>query len=176
MQLNINTPRGLHSQRHEQELISALSIKWPNLSWVDTPKNMPASVDGLWINKHGSVHAVVEIKCRDMTEDLFLGRYNGEWLITAAKLKQGCTAAVLLGAPFYAYLALVPDGVLYYRKISNGHGKHLANWREEETTTPRNINGGCVERVNAFLPMQQGTRIHYRRSKVSDYYGHSSGA
>lgn len=176
MQLNINTPRGKHSQRHEQELISALSVKWPNLSWVDTPKDMPAAVDGLWINKHGSVHAVVETKCRDLTEDLFLGRYDGEWLITADKLKHGCTVAVLLGVPFYAYLALVPDGVLYYRKISDSRGKRLANWREEKTTTPRNINGGSVERVNAFLQMRDATRIQYRRSKVSDYYGQAVGA
>lgn len=176
MHLNINTPRGKHSQRHENDLISALSIKWPNLAWVSTPKDMPAAVDGMWINKYGIIHAIVETKCRDMTEDLFLGRYDGEWLITADKLKRGCTAAALIGAPFYAYLALVPDGVLYLRKVADGKGRRLATWREETTGTPRNINGGYVERVNAFLQMRHSTRIQYRQSKVGDYYGHSSGA
>ena len=170
MKLNINTPRGQKSLEYEKEVTTFFERANEGLQWIDTPKGMPAAVDGVWI-RYGELKSVAEIKCRDMSEDTFFGRYKAEWLLSVDKLEKGRLAAKLLGVPFFGYLALIQSGIVLYKSLYDGEGRPTAEWTEKRTGTPKNINGGYVERLNAFIPMEDAWQMTYRVSKSVENYG-----
>jgi hypothetical protein len=146
VKLNINTPRGQKSLEYEKEVTTFFERANDGLQWIDTPKGMPAAVDGVWV-RYGELKSVAEIKCRDMSEDTFFGRYKAEWLLSVDKLEKGRLAAKLLGVPFFGYLALIQSGIVLYKSLYDGEG------------------------LNAFIPMADAWQMTYRGSKNVESYG-----
>jgi len=169
MNLNINTPKGKKSLVYEKELTSFFERHNEGLKWIDTPKGQPALIDGIWI-RDGEIKSCSEIKCRDLTEAKFLNEYKAEWLVSVDKLENGRLAAKLLGVPFFGYLALVRSGVVYYKELYNSEGEPSCEWIEKHTVTPKNINGGKVRRLNAFINMEDAWRINYTTERLIQSY------
>lgn len=124
------------------------------LRYVETPKDQPATVDALILSDSG-IKAVVETKCRyNVAIDFFMTVFNGEWLVTLDKIIDASRTAKLLGVPLVGFLYLVKDKTLLVQRIANPDGRFTAEMKIRTTKTQTTINGGEIERTNAFIDMR----------------------
>lgn len=121
----------------------------PGISVIQTPKHLPADVDGV-IVKGGEAIAVYEAKCRDMTRQQ-LAKFGNEWLLTFDKLQKGADIARSLCVPLIGYLYLVPDHVVLSVRLADRCGQFLPRMRLERTETQECCNGGQIVRTNAYI-------------------------
>ena len=156
--LDIKSKRGRSSLRFEQEAIEKFSLAHPEYRFIETPKDRPAAVDGVFM-KGGVINSVVEVKTRNVTNEEMRNRFENKWLVTADKIDAGRAAGSLLGVPFVGLLYLIPDETLLALRITNERGEWAFRFERKETTTQKTINGGQVERVNAFLPLATAREI-----------------
>lgn len=155
--MDILTVRGQESARHELRAAELFERRF-RYRYNHTPKERPAVVDAV-VTKDGAISCIVETKCRDMTYDLLMGRYRGEWLITLDKLERAAALAKGLCVPLVGCLYLIPDDLLLVLTITRPDGSWALEFRRERTGTQETINGGFIHRINAYLPMHGATVI-----------------
>lgn len=156
--MDILTPKGEETLRQELRAIELFQKKFTGVRYVHTPKNKPASVDAVLV-KDSEIVAVVETKCRQMTLNDLLFKFEGDWLITWDKVVAGRDVALSLRVPFVGLLYLVPDDTLLVQKITDADGEWNVDMRIKETTTQRTVNGGSAVRYNAYISMENATKI-----------------
>jgi len=155
MGLDINTPKGQESLGHEHEARQQFLAAHPDCSYVETPKNEPGIVDAV-IVRNNEIIAVIECKARNLTQSK-LNEF-GTWLITWEKVQQGIKLGKDLCVPFIGFLWLIPEQTLLVIPISHKNGQLVNPITIEATTTQKTINGGTVERNNAYIPIK-GARV-----------------
>jgi hypothetical protein len=150
--MDILTLAGQKTLKDEQRAADLFCARYPQFSYVQTPKDMPAYVDALLIDC--GLAAAVETKCRyDMDLQKFRTEYNQEWLVTKEKITKASEIAAGLGIPLVGFLYLVPSDCLLVQKITDSFGNLVCNIRTQDTYTQRSINGGRVLRTNGFINM-----------------------
>lgn len=137
-------------------MISHIKKVWPDISFAETPKDLAADCDGVLIHNDTLV-GLYESKCRNLT-------YNelqkfGSWLVTHDKLERCKELSKALHVPFLGFLYLIPDQRVLYWKITNEDGKYQFNIEVKPTVTQATINGGQIERMNAYLPIKYSKEI-----------------
>ena len=150
MSLDINTPKGQESLAQEQEMLDLLHKAFPLATFAQTPKDLPADVDGFAIMGANKVAAVFESKCRDMSRAQ-LSKFGDEWLVTFEKIQKGAQIAKSLCVPLVGYLYLVPDKKVLMVRIADENGNFLPKIRIERTETQATTNGGQIVRTNAYI-------------------------
>jgi len=153
--LDINTPLGQESLRHEQEAAALWENLNPGWKYVTTNKAAPCVVDGI-LMRGGEIAAVVETKARSVDEKGFAEQFNSEWLMTLAKLEKAKAIAHGMGVPLVGFLYLIPSQVLLVRRLAE-NGEFVVPMRIDNTTTQATINGGTAVRCNAFINMAGAT-------------------
>lgn len=152
--MDILTSKGQKSLAFEREAIATFCLANPEYRFIETPKDKPAKVDGVFM-KGGALNAVVEVKARKLSREVLRDALGDTWLVTFDKLKDGRMASELLGVPFVGLLYLLPERMLLALQITNDAGEWTLEFETRDTVTKRTINGGSVERENAFLPLEK---------------------
>ena len=156
--LDVNSPKGQESLEHELRAVELWQHCYSDFTYVHTPKNGAALVDAVIVDNDTNVVAVVEQKSRNMSLEQ-LNKWNMEWLITFDKIKAGQKTAKALGVPFIGFLYLIPDDLLLTKQLSNAKGEWTCDFRTDITETQETINGGKIERLNAYIDMTEAKHI-----------------
>lgn len=156
MSLAIHTERGQEFAAHEE----AMRLMWEGITgwqYISTPKDQPASVDAVLLDRDGMLAGTAETKCRDMTVEEFASRHRYQWLITFDKLCDGRRVSKRLGVPFYGFLYLVPSEVLMVIRISNERGQFVVPMTNLESDTKYDCNSSSADarRYNAYIDMNK---------------------
>jgi len=97
--MDIKTPRGRESLKAEHRAMEIFAKHFPDYEYCETPKDKPADIDAFLI-KQNQIMRVVETKCRDMTIEEFIGRYNYQWLVVSCSVVEHsfntCSTSVAL--------------------------------------------------------------------------------
>jgi hypothetical protein len=156
--LDVNSPKGQESLEHELRAVQLWSHHYTDFTYVHTPKDGPALVDAVIVDNDTNVVAVVEQKSRNMSLEQ-LQKWNMEWLITMDKIEAGRYVGNALGVPYIGFLYLIPDDLLITQKISDKDGKWTCEFRTDITETQETINGGKIERLNAYIDVTGAKQI-----------------
>jgi hypothetical protein len=150
--LDILTPKGQQSAAHELDAVNLWMNRWPGFQYAHTPKDKPVAIDAMII-KDGKIVAGVEVKCRyRLSLHQFRTTFNSEWLVTAQKLDDCAAICSMLHIPLVGFLYLVDDRTLLHAKLYE-NGQWIIPMRRERSVTQRTINGGSIERENAYIDM-----------------------
>jgi hypothetical protein len=155
--LDINTPKGQETLTEELQAVALFTARYPQVSYVHTPKRGAATIDALLI-KTGQLCGIVETKCRRMTRGQ-LRSFGNEWLVTWDKIDGARRIAAGVGVPLFGFLYLVPDRTLLVVTIADSNGSLVSSVRVEATQTQRTVNGGLAIRNNAFIDTQSAKVI-----------------
>jgi hypothetical protein len=155
--MDILTPKGQETLAHEAEAIALFERDYHFHRFLHTAKHKPLAFDGM-VLEGDDLQAIVEIKCRNMTEKQFRNTHQAEWLVTHDKILRCAAAAKIIGVPLSGWLYLVPDKVLLMRRLADAEG-NIVDMRLDRTTTQATVNGGSATRVNAYIDMSKAKRI-----------------
>lgn len=153
MGLDVLTKKGKKALSDERKAMSAFFNKF-SFKPVETPKNKPAICDGLLFSwPECEMKAVYEVKCRYDVDDIeFFCAYDGEWLVSEAKLKGCKNLADGLGVDFVGFLYLAKSSTLLWKVIDN--------WKTKKTYTSKTVNNSqVVEKDNGFIDMRDAKCI-----------------
>ena len=150
--MDINTKRGQSSLNYERDAIEKFSLIHPEYRFIETPKDRPAAVDGVFM-KGGVLHSVLEVKVRNLTRAMLRDSFDDTWLVTMDKGEAGRVLSRLLRIPFVGMLYLLPEERLLTLRITDEKGEWALDFDTKETVTQKCINGGEATRLNAFLPL-----------------------
>lgn len=156
--MDILTPKGQETLKQERKAIQIFTSTFPGFSFIETPKDTPADIDGI-IVKDDVMISGVEVKCRTMTAADLAKKYNYQWLVTADKLDRGVSACERLGVDFRGFLYLVPDDMLFIVPIFSYKDGWLIEPEYEMTKTQATVNGGVAERLNAYIDVSKAKVI-----------------
>lgn len=109
-----------------------------------------ARLDGV-LMKNNKIHRVCEVKVRFMSLEQL--RDMGSLLISYDKLHHGREASRAFRAPFVILLYLVGSDNIVSIKMTNDDGEFISAFKKEVTTTEKNMYGGSVDRLNAFVDL-----------------------
>ena len=151
--MNIKTELGRLSLRMEREAIDRFIELNPDYSFMETPKGRYAALDGT-LCADGEIRGVVEVKTRNMTRAKMRDVFKDTWLLSMDKLEAGKAASMILQVPFVGILYLLPEKITLMLTITDERGNWLFDFEKKKTITMENVNGGEVERLNAFLPLK----------------------
>ena len=152
--LDVLTPKGQKSIVDEQKAKAIFLRNFSEYNYIETHKDKSADVDA-FLTKDLVIKAIIETKCRyDVTIEEFKERYKSQWLITFDKLERAKVLAKILQVDVVGFLYLVQSETLLVQKIIDD-GEYVGRIVIEKTKTQKTINGGSVERVNAFIDMTQ---------------------
>ena len=159
--MDILTTKGQQSARDEQDAINIWLNRYPAFSYIHTDKDRESAVDGC-IVKDGSIHAIVETKCRyNLSVEKFMKEYGGMWLVTFDKIMVARSLSKKLCAPLIGFLYLVEDKTLLFKKIIDDNGEFACgDMLVKKTLTQRTINNtNQIARDNAFIDMRDAKII-----------------
>ena len=156
--MDILTPKGQQSKKHETIAANIFCKEFPDITYIETPKDKPAKIDALLFS-HGEIIRAVETKCRNTTLDEFRNSFKNEWLITFEKVDSCRLLSAALGVPLVGFLYLIPSNVLMVVQISDERGIFTQKIRIEATKTQQTINGGTAVRNNAYIEMNNSHLI-----------------
>jgi len=154
--LDINTPKGIPFGKLQFEAIEIVLPYMNGMSFVHTPVTGAASVDGFFY-KDNVITALAEVKSRQCSLEHFMTVFKGEWLITAQKLVNLKLYCQCFGVVGYGILYLPKSGIVLKRKLVY-NGSFVEEFRRETTKTQKSVNGGEIERLNAFVPMHRAMK------------------
>lgn len=140
------------------DAIQSFLGKYPDFDFIETPKDQPADIDG-FIVKGGTIISGVEVKCRMMSYNDLISKFNSEWLITYDKIERGIAICRSLGIDFRGFLYLVPEQILIIVKIWDYKTREDCIMKIEETRTQATVNGGSIVRLNAYVDVSNATVI-----------------
>lgn len=115
-----------------------------------------ARLDGI-LMKDNKIHRICEVKVRWMS--LKTLKDFGSYLISYDKLEAGREASRAFCAPFVILLYLVDSDNICSIKMTNEKGQYITPFKKEITTTNQNIDGGSVDRLNAYVQLDRLTII-----------------
>jgi hypothetical protein len=153
--MDIKTPRGRESLKAEVRAMEIFAKHFPDYEYCETPKDKPADIDAI-LTKQNQIMRVVETKCRDMTMEEFIGRFNYQWLVTFDKLEKGRKISHALQVPFIGFLYLIKSDTLLVQQIANEFS-YVPEITILLTETQKTINGGRITRSNAYIDMSNAT-------------------
>ena len=142
----------------EKAAIRIFLERYRDFSYVETPKDQPADIDG-FICKGTTMVSGVEVKCRMMSYRDLMNKFNSEWLITYDKIERGIAICRSLGIDFRGFLYLVPEQILIIVKIWDYKTREDCIMKIEETRTQATVNGGSIVRLNAYVDVSNATVI-----------------
>lgn len=152
--LDINTKKGQVSLSDERLVAKWVEQKF-DVSYIETPKDSPATVDAIILKKDNTIQAVIETKCRyNLTLEAFNSKFSCEWLVTWEKIRGAIKISSGLGVPCVGFLYLVEPKILLVKKLAFPDGKLSSEIRLSTTETQATINGGLANRTNAFILMR----------------------
>lgn len=111
-----------------------------------------ALLDGVLI-KDNKISRIVEIKVRWMSLDELKAR--GSYLISYNKLEHGRAVSRAFKVPFIILLYLVDSDNICSIQMTREDGEFITPFETKVTTTKKNIYGGQVERVNAYVSLHR---------------------
>ena len=156
--VDIKTTKGKETVIQELECVELFESLNTEFKYVHTDKNKPIPFDGLLL-KNSQLYAIVETKCRIVSEERFRNEFNNEWLITFDKLLNCANASKSLQVPLVGFLYLVPDKVLLIKRLTDDNGQFVCQFRCQNTKTQATVNGGEANRLNAFVDMTNAKRL-----------------
>lgn len=142
----------------EREAIVLFEESFPGYKFIETPKDLPADIDGLVIHKDKLV-SCVEVKCRNMTMDTFANQYGKQWLVTADKIDRCVSVSKSLGIDFRGFLYLVPEKTLLIVPIWSYEKGYVCQIDRQMSETQATVNGGTAMRENAYIHVENVTAI-----------------
>lgn len=151
MSLDVLTPKGQESAAQEVEQLEILSRADASVAFIHTPKDEPSDVDG-FVARDGVVTGMFMSSCRKATREQ-MRNWGDEFILTNDKVVKATQLAKQLCLPVYAFLYLVPDKVVLVQTLVNKRGEVMPKLRVERTRTQATINGGNVERSNAYISL-----------------------
>lgn len=128
--------------------------------FYQTPNGKPSKLDGCIVSK-GKLAGFFEIKSRDVSYDLFSGRYENEILLTYDKLWHAFSITKTLCLSFSVIYHLVPSKMILCKTVIDAEGMLLSPVRIIRSKTPSSVNGGEVFRNNAFIKMDDARVFRY---------------
>lgn len=156
--MDILTPKGQKTLEQEREAIQIFTNSFPGFSFIETPKDTPADIDG-FIVRDGTIISGVEVKCRTMTARDLSQKFKNQWLITADKVERGVDVCKRLGIDFRGFLYLVPDKMLFIVPIFSFKDGWLVEPDYEYSDTQATVNGGVANRLNAYIDVSKAKVI-----------------
>lgn len=156
--MDILTPKGQITVQQEKDAIRSFLERYPDYSYVETPKDQPADIDG-FICKGTTMISGVEVKCRMMSYHDLMNKYKAQWLITYDKIERGIAVCRSLGVDFRGFLYLVPEQILLVVRIWDCKTGETVGMEIEETRTQATVNGGSIVRLNAYVDVSHATVI-----------------
>ena len=157
--MDILTERGQETLQQVADAIDIWTRHYPTLQYVHTPSDRPADIDGVIIQK-GTIRGIVEIKCRvSMSLEAFDNDYKSEWLVTFDKIIRCMRVSNAVQAPFVGFLYFPREKVLLYKTIYRPDQGVQATMRVENTATQATVNGGKINRDNAYIDMKDAKRL-----------------
>ena len=152
--MDVLTPRGQESRKWEDRAIQLWSSHYKSMTFIHTPKEKPAAIDGIII-KDQRIIGVVETKARpSFTLEEFKSKHDMQWLVTKEKVDKCLLVAEILSVPFIGFLYMPQDDLLLYRSLWNPKSGWLVDIKFMKTKTQATINGGVAWRENAFIDMR----------------------
>jgi hypothetical protein len=157
--MDINTERGRKTLEQVADAINIWRRNLPSVQYIHTPADRPADFDGILVH-NGRVAGIVEIKCRvSMSFEQFTDYYKSEWLVTFDKVMRCMRAADSMQVPFLGFLYFPGDKVLLYEKIYDPILGMNVPLRVLRTKTQKTVNGGTIDRDNAYIDMSDAKRL-----------------
>jgi hypothetical protein len=163
LSLDINTPKGQATLKDELRAGTLFERRYPQLEVIGIKKDEASAVDAMIRNhsRNQEITACVETKCRyDCTLQTFIGRYGCRWLVTFDKIRKGMDVAELLCIPLLGFLYIPSDDVLLWKVIFDPKLGLMVPIKVDRTTTQKTINGGEIERANAYIDMDGAEQIN----------------
>jgi len=140
-------------KRVEQRMFQYLA-EYYDLTFATTENY--ARLDGV-LMKDNKIHRICEIKVRWMSLQTL--KNFGSYLISYDKLEAGREASRAFCAPFVILLYLVDSDNICSIKMTNEKGQYITPFKKEVTTTNYDIDGGSVDRLNAYVQLDRLTII-----------------
>lgn len=131
-------------------MLDAVKAAW-GFQVFETDKNSPCEVDG-FLGRDNIVVGVFESKCRKLTLDQ-LRKFDNKWLVTFEKVLAGLSFSRKLQVPYYGLVYLLDEPVGLMVQISDAKGSPIVKMDIAQTTTQRTVNGGTIQRANAYIDM-----------------------
>ena len=156
--MDILTARGQQTLHQEREAIRLFEDNFPGYTFVETPKDRPADIDGL-IQYEDTLVSSVEVKCRMMTMDTLINQYDRKWLVTADKIDRCVNVSKSLGIDFRGFLYLVPEKTLLIVPIWSYKDGFTCKIDRAGSLTQGTVNGGIAYRVNAYIHIENVTTV-----------------
>jgi hypothetical protein len=157
--MDINSPRGQKTLEQVTDAINIWRRNLPTIEYIHTSPKLPADVDGLLV-MNGRLAGIVEIKCRvSMTFREFENRHDSEWLVTFDKVARCMRVADALQAAFVGFLYFPRDKILLYKSIYDPVTKIVTPMRIKTSRTQATVNGGEIDRSNAYIDMREARRL-----------------
>jgi hypothetical protein len=153
--LDILTTRGQLSLEHENKMLFTIKEKY-SVDIITTNKTKPCLCDG-FTTRDNIITGLFESKCRNASLEDF--KKWGSWLITYKKIDGLAWLSNKLCVPAIGLLYSIPDDTILMWEITNSEGDYLFKFNVEKTVTQETVNGGTIERENAFLPMKNAKII-----------------
>ena len=153
--MDILTEKGQQSLRHEDKMLGAIKEKY-NVDIIETDKDSPALCDGFMV-RNGIITGVFESKCRNATVQDF--EKWGSWLVTYEKIDGLAWISNKLCIPALGFLYCIPDDAILMWHITDSEGNYKFEFKVEKTITQATINGGQIERENAYLPIDKAQTL-----------------
>lgn len=156
--MDILTAKGKVTRLQEREAITLFEENFMGYTFVETPKDRPADIDGLIMHKNNLI-SCVEVKCRNMTMDMLVNQYGRKWLVTADKIDRCVNVSKSLGVDFRGFLYLVPEKTLLIVPIWSYEYGYVCQIDREMTETQATVNGGTAIRENAYIHVENVTSV-----------------
>jgi hypothetical protein len=153
--LDIYTERGQRTLADELLAVAIFERRNPGMQYVHTDKESDARVDAVIVDKSTrTIRSAVLMSCRyNLGVHDFRSMFGSEWLLTAQKIDDGAAVAAALRAKLVGMLYLCDEGALLCQTIADADGQTCVPIRTAVTRTQRTVNGGTIERLNAFIDM-----------------------
>lgn len=157
--MDINTKRGRETLEQVADAINIWRRNAPSVQYIHTPADRPADFDGIFVY-NGRAVGIAEIKCRvSMSFDQFMDYYKAEWLVTYDKIVRCMRVADAMQVPFVGMLYFPMQKTLLYQSIYDPVKGMQCSFRVERTRTQATVNGGQIDRDNAYIDMSNAKRM-----------------
>jgi len=145
------TPKGREALEQSERALRTVESK-TGTEFVKFDDTVASTVDGV-VCRDGIIVAIYEVKSRKCSSEEIRTRFGNRWLLSYNKLQSAYSLTSCLKVPFVGVLHCQVDDVVMVKKFWEGDGKLLSRWYVDETWTQMTVNGGQIERTNAYIEM-----------------------
>lgn len=149
--MDATTPKGREALAHAERALRTVESR-TGTEFVKFDDTVASKVDGV-ICRDGIIVAFYEVKSRKCSSEEMRTRFENRWLLSYDKLQSAYSLTSCLKVPFVGVLHCQVDDVVMVKKFWDGNGKLLSRWYVDGTLTQMTVNGGQIERTNAYIEM-----------------------